>query len=152
MTLAKALQNHTVYHQYKTWYVLDDEFNWNVKKLYNTISKHLDYMYSTPIIFCTTLDANKIISAMGDEENEYLRFESGIYWRELGIIFIFCYDEYLSLIETLFHEYRHVMQDHNPIFRHYFETDKTLPYQERITEIDAFHYAKEKTIEFLTAI
>ena len=44
------------------------------------------------------------------------------------------------------------MQDHNPNFRHYFETDKKLPYRERITEIDAFKYAKEKINEFVTAI
>ena len=109
-------------------------------------------MYHTPVIFCSTLNANKIISAMGHEEDEYLRFESGVYWRELGLIFIFHYDEYLPLIETLFHEFRHVMQDHDPMFRHYFESDKKLPYQERITEIDAFHYAKVKTNEFMDAI
>ena len=152
MKLKKVLQKHTTYQQYKNWHVLDDEFDWNVQDLYKTISNHLDIFYQTPVIFCSTLDANKIISAMGDEEDEYLRFESGIYWRELGIIFIFRYDEYLPLIETLFHEFRHVMQDHNPIFRHYFESDKKLPYKERITEIDAFNYAKEKTNEFVTAI
>ncbi|WP_338469416.1 DUF3920 family protein [Niallia sp. XMNu-256] len=152
MDLKKALQKHTIYQHYKNWYVLNDDFNWNVKSLYKTIFKHMDFIYDTPVIFCSTLEANKIISALGDEENEYLRYESGVYWRELGIIFIFCFDEHISLIETLFHEFRHVMQDHNPIFRHYFESDKKLPYKERVTEIDAFHFAKEKTIEFLTAI
>jgi len=152
MKIQDALQNHTIYQQYKNWYVLDDEFSWNVQRVYKTIFKHLDSIYHTPVIFCSTLQANKIISAMGDEEDEYLRFESGVYWRTLGIIFIFRFDEKLPLIETLFHEFRHVMQDHNPNFRHYFESDQKLPYKERITEIDAFNYAKEKTNEFVRAI
>ncbi len=152
MNLKAVLQKHTIYQHYKNWYVLDHNFNWNVRSLYKTIFKHIDFIYDTPVIFCSTLEANKIISAMGDEEDEYLRFESGIYWRELGIIFIFRYDERIPLIETLFHEFRHVMQDHNPIFRHYFESDKKLPYKERITEIDAFNYARKKTNECITAI
>ena len=43
-------------------------------------------------------------------------------------------------------------RDLNPEFRHYFDSDRKLPYKERMTEIDAFKYAKEKTNEYLMAI
>lgn len=150
MTLEQIMQKRNIIKQYKNWYVLDDEFSWNIKFLYDTVFKHLDTLFTIPVIFCSILDANKIISDLGEEENEYLRFESAIYWRELGIIFVFDFDEYIPLIEILFHEFRHVMQDLDPDFRHNFESDKKLPYNERITEIDAFKYAKEKTNEYLT--
>ncbi|MDQ0200211.1 DUF3920 family protein [Neobacillus ginsengisoli] len=149
MSLIQVLQKHIIYHQYKNWYVLDDEFYWDIKTLANTIFKSLDSNFAIPVIFCSICQANKIISDLGDEEDEYLRFASGIYWRELEIIFIFTFSEYIPLIETLFHEFRHVMQDLNPDFRHHFESDKKIPYQERITEMDAFQFAKEKTKEYL---
>ena len=152
MTLQEVIQKYKMYQHYHNWYVLDDEFSWNVQKLCKNIFNHLETIYHTPVVFCSTLQANKIVSQLGNEENEYLRFESAVYWREVGIIFVFDFDDQLELIETLFHEFRHVMQDHNPNFRHYFESDKKLPYQERITEIDAFQYAKEKTNEFLMVI
>lgn len=152
MHLNQIMQKRNIIKQYKNWYVLDDEFSWNLKKLHDTIFKHIEAKFHIPVIFCTINEANKIISELGDEEDEYLRFASGIYWRDLGIIFIFDFDEYLPLIETLFHEFRHVMQDLNPEFRHYFDSDRRLPYKERMTEIDAFKYAKEKTNEYLMAI
>jgi hypothetical protein len=152
MNLQQVIQKHRIFQQYHNWYVLDDEFSWNVKKLCKNIFEHLEIVYQTPVVFCTTSQANKIVSDMGFEENEYLRFESAVYWREVGIIFIFNFDDKLELIETLFHEFRHVMQDHNPHIKHYFESDKKLPYQERLTEIDAFHYAKEKTNQYILAI
>jgi hypothetical protein len=151
MSLSQVLQKRIIFHQYKNWYVLDDEFYWDIKTLSNTIFKYLDSNFNIPVIFCSICQANKIISELGDEEDEYLRFASGIYWRELKIIFIFRFSEYMPLIETLFHEFRHVMQDFNPDFRHHFECDKKLPYQERTTEIDAFQFAKEKTNEYLAS-
>ena len=132
MPLNQVLQKRIILQQYKNWYVLDDAFSWNIETLHDTIFKHLNSTLHIPVVFCSTLEANKIISDLGDEEEEYLRFASGIYWRELGIIFIFDFDEYIPLIETLFHEFRHVMQDLDPEFRHHFETDKKLPYNERI--------------------
>ena len=43
-------------------------------------------------------------------------------------------------METLFHEFRHVMQDHDPQNPHIIlKRYKKLPYQERLTEIDAFN-------------
>lgn len=152
MHLEYVIRKRPIYQQYKNWYVLDDEFSWNIQSLFKSFFKHLDSVQPTPVIFCTINEAKNIIWEMGDDEEEYLQFGSGIYWRELRIIFIFQYKEFVPLIETLFHEFRHVMQDQNEQFRHYFETDKNLPYEERITEIDAFKYAKEKTNEFIAAI
>ncbi|WP_256242383.1 DUF3920 family protein [Bacillus sp. V3B] len=152
MPISQVLQKRIIFQQYRTWYVLDDTFSWNIEALYNTIFTHLDSVFHIPVIFCPRLEANKIISDLGDEEDEFIRFASGIYWRELEIIFIFDFDEYLPLMETLFHEFRHVMQDLDPDFRHYFESDKRLPYQERMTELDAFQFAKEKINEYLTAM
>ena len=110
MRLSRVLEKHNVLQRYKNWYVLDDEFSWNLEILYHTIFRHLDSRYQVPVIFCSIREANKIISDLGDEEEEYLRFASAIYWRESRIIFIFDYDEYIPLIKTLFHEFRHVMQ------------------------------------------
>jgi hypothetical protein len=152
MPINQVLQKHSIYQQYGNWYVLDDEFSWNIETLYNTFFTHLDSVFSIPVIFCSRLEANKIISDLGDEEDEFIRFVSGMYWRELEIIFIFDFDEHLPLMETLFHEFRHVMQDLDPDFRHHFESDKKLPYQERMTERDAFQFAKEKINEYLTAM
>jgi hypothetical protein len=152
MPLSQIIQKRNVIQQYRNWYVMDEEFPWSLIGLQNAIFKHIDINPKIPVVFCSINDANKIISDLGDEEDEYLRFASGIYWRDLGIIFIFDFDEYLPLIETLFHEFRHVMQDLDPAFRHYFDTDRKLPYRERITEMDAFKFAKEKTNEYLTAI
>ncbi|KAA9014204.1 DUF3920 family protein [Niallia endozanthoxylica] len=145
MTLTEVLQKRTILQQYKCWYVLDNDFPWNIPSIYHKIHDHLDTTFPIPVIFCSIREANKIISDLGHDEDEYLRFAAGIYWRELGIIFIFHYEEYETLIETLFHEYRHVMQDLDADFRHHFEHDKKLPYKERKTEMDAFQFAKEKT-------
>jgi hypothetical protein len=149
MILSRVLEKHNVLQQYKNWYVLDEQFSWNLDTLYHAIFRHLSSRYQVPVIFCSIREANKIISELGDEEEEYLRFASAIYWRESRIIFIFDYDEYIPLIKNLFHEFRHVMQDLNPDFRHHFDSDRKLPYKERITEMDAFQFADEKATEYL---
>ncbi len=148
-TLQHVLEKRGIVKQYKQWYIVNNDFTWNLKNVYHSTFKHLETRINIPVVFCSILEANKIISDLGDEEDEYLRFASGIYWRELGIIFIFKFDQFIPLMETLFHEFRHVMQDLNPEFRHHFETDKKLPYQERLTEIDAFQFAKVKLNEYL---
>jgi hypothetical protein len=132
-----------VIQQYRNWYVVDEEFTWNVSELHQTVFTIIQKEIDIPVVFCDTCDANKIVSALGEEEVEYLQFASGLYWREVGIVFIFVYDEWLTLIETIFHELRHVMQDQDSSFRHHFISDKKLPYEKRVTEIDAFAYAKE---------
>ena len=149
MNLSQVLEKHHVLQQYENWYVLDESFSWNLSTLNQTIFRHLDSRYQIPVVFCSIREANKIISALGDEEEEYLRFVSAVYWRESRIIFIFDYDEYIPLIKTLFHEFRHVMQDLSPEFRHHFHSDRKLPYKKRITEMDAFQFAEKKTIEYL---
>ena len=149
ITLEHVLEKRVIVQQHEQWYALDKDFSWNLKTVYHTTFKHLGTMIDIPVVFCSILEANKIISDLGDEEDEYLRFASGIYWRELEIVFIFKFDQFVPLLETLFHELRHVMQDQDPEFRHHFETDKKLPYQERLTEIDAFQFAKQKIDEYL---
>lgn len=148
-TLQHVLEKRNIVQQHQHWYVLDDSFSWDIKSLYHSTFKYLGTPIQTPVIFCPILEANKIISDLGDEEDEYLRFAAGIYWRELELIFIFQYDEMVPLMETLFHEFRHVLQERDPAFKQHFETDKKLPYQERLTEIDAFQYAKEKLNAYL---
>ncbi|WP_071393371.1 DUF3920 family protein [Bacillus tuaregi] len=152
MTLTEVLQKRTILQRYKNWYVLDSEFSWNLRSIYHTMDAYLENVFHIPVIFCSIREANQIISDLGDEEDEYLRFAAGIFWRELGIIFIFQYEEYETLIETLFHEFRHVMQDEDPVFRLHFESDKKLPYKERKTEIDAFQFAKEKSEAYFRSL
>ena len=152
MCLNEVLQKRTVYQRYHNWYVLDEDFSWDVEGIYKSTFQHLGASIQVPVVFCSILQANKILDDLGEEEDEYLRFASGIYWRELRMIFIFDFEEKISLMETIFHEFRHVMQDRNPHFRHYFESDKKLPYSERITEKDAFQFAKQKLNEYLIAI
>lgn len=151
ITLEHVLKKRVIVQQHKQWYVLDKDFSWNLKFVYHSTFKHLDTILDIPVVFCSILEANKIISDLGEDEDEYLRFASGIYWRELGIVFIFKFEEFIPFMETLFHEFRHVMQDLDPGFRQHFETDKKLPYKERLTEIDAFQFAKEKLNEYLAS-
>lgn len=134
-----------IYQQSHNWYVLDEDFTWNVTLLRSRIFSLLDnpHCLSIPVVFCDSCEANKIVSELGEEECEWLLYASGVYWREVGIIFIFRFDEYLSLVETLFHEFRHIIQEHTPSLRSHFESDKFLPYEERVTEKDAFSFASE---------
>lgn len=140
--LDDILEGKIVQH-YQNWYALDEEMSWNLAELHQSVFTMINKKLDIPIIFCDTCDANKIVSALGEEEAECLQFASGIYWREVGIVFIFVYDHWLEVMETLFHELRHVMQDQDSSFRHHFISDKKLPYEKRVTEIDAFSYAKE---------
>ncbi|PGK51455.1 hypothetical protein CN918_27060 [Priestia megaterium] len=139
--LTDVLKNRKVFQCYNHWYVLDDEFTWDLQQLHQQIFSCLDIAIDIPIVFCDSCEANKIVSELGEEEVEYLQFAAGLYWREVGIIFIFQFDDYLPLVETIFHELRHVMQESIPSFQHQFEHDKKLPYEKRLTEIDAFQFA-----------
>ena len=53
MSLSQVLQKHIIYHQYRNWYVLDDEFYWDIKTLSNIIFKYLDSYFSILVIFCS---------------------------------------------------------------------------------------------------
>lgn len=146
--LQTVLNKRTIGQQHKQWYVLDDEFTWNVTDLHQRIFHCLQQELSIPVIFCDTCEANKIVSELGEEEAEWLQYASGLYWREVGIIFIFRFDDYLPLVETLFHELRHVIQETLPEFHEQFEKDRHVPYMERLTEIDAFSFAAQQLQQF----
>ena len=51
MTLQEVIQKHRIYQQYHNWYVLDDEFSWDVQKLFKNIFNHLETIYHTPGCF-----------------------------------------------------------------------------------------------------
>jgi len=139
--LKDIIKKRTIFQSHKNWFVLDDEFTWKLPLLHQQVFSCLETYLDVPIIFCDTCEANKIVSELGEEEGEYLQFAAGLYWREVGIIFIFQFDDYLSLVETIFHELRHVMQESIPSLQFQFEHDKKLPYEKRLTEIDAFQFA-----------
>ena len=140
-----------IYQQSHNWYVLDEDFTWDVTQLrYQVFSLLNDpHCLTIPVVFCDSCEANKIVSELGEEECEWLQYASGVYWREVGIIFIFQFDEYLPLVETLFHELRHTMQEHIPLLCSHFKSDKFLPYEERVTEKDAFSFASEYLQRFI---
>jgi hypothetical protein len=142
MDLNEVMRKRNIYQQEKQWYVLDEEFPWDLSALRQEVFACMENNFHIPVVFCDPCEANKIVSELGEEETEHLQFASGVYWREVGIVFIFHFEEYLSLMETIFHELRHVMQEDIPELRSHFEWDKHIPYEQRVTEQDAFHYAK----------
>ncbi|MDQ0247179.1 hypothetical protein J2S09_004820 [Bacillus fengqiuensis] len=142
MDLNGVMAKRNVYQQEDQWYVLDAEFSWDLSILKQEVFVCMEKEVHIPVIFCDVCEANKIVAELGEEEAEYLQFASGMYWREVGIVFIFRFHEYLPLMETIFHELRHVMQEDIPELQSHFEWDKKIPYEQRITEKDAFHYAK----------
>ncbi|MBM7704254.1 DUF3920 family protein [Metabacillus iocasae] len=148
MNIKDILTRRTIYQQTDNWYVVDKEFAWNLSRLKEDVFQYMDQDIRIPVVFCDSCEANKIVSELGEEEAEYLSYASGIYWREVGIIFIFRFDDYLPLLETIFHELRHVMQEDIPELRARFELDKYLPYEQRLIEKDAFQFAKEKLLQY----
>ncbi|TYR79140.1 DUF3920 family protein [Priestia megaterium] len=149
MLVHSIIHKRPVYQQYRKWFVLDEDFSWSLDKLQQDVFHCLNQSFSIPIVFCDACEANKIVSELGEEEAEFLQYAAGVYWREVGIIFIFKFDEYLPLVETLFHELRHVMQERIPFYQKQFELDKRLPYEERKTEQDAFNYARNHLTKFI---
>jgi hypothetical protein len=143
MDLNQVINQRKIYQQDNQWYVLDEEFSWNLSALKREIFSCMEKTFDLPVIFCDACEANKIVSELEEEETEHLQYASGVYWREVGIVFIFRFNEYLPLLQTLFHELRHVMQEEIPELTLHFESDKTLPYEQRINEKDAFDYAQK---------
>ncbi|MGG4438367.1 DUF3920 family protein [Priestia megaterium] len=133
----------TVYQQVGNWYVLDEDFSFDLAWLKHKIEQHTQPS-SIPVVFCDSCDANKLVSELGEEECEWLQFAAGIYWREVNIIFIFSFDHLPTLVETIFHELRHLEQESIDGLKECFATDKLLPYEERETEKDAFAIGKKK--------
>lgn len=150
MSLSSVVQKWKDVQQSENWYALHKDFPWDIKELQQIIFHYFGSKIDVPVVFCDTCDANRILDMLGEEESELQWYMAGIF--EADIIFIFHFDEWLPLLETLFHEHRHVWQYHNPEFKPHFDTDKKLPYQERITEIDAFSFAKEKLHKYIKDI
>ncbi|MEW4285540.1 DUF3920 family protein [Priestia koreensis] len=140
-TLREVLDKRGFFQEYNNWYVLEDSFSWNLNILQREVFQCMETFVDVPIVFCDTCDANKIAADLGQEEAEIFLFSSGMYWREIRVIFIFSFSDYYELLQTIFHELRHVMQEEITEFSTAFEEDKYRPYSERLTEIDAFHYA-----------
>jgi len=138
----------TVYQQVGNWYVLDEDFSFDLAWLKYEIERFAPSS-SIPIVFCDSCEANKLVSDLGEEECEWLQFAAGIYWREVNIIFIFTFEDLPTLVETLFHELRHLEQESIDGLKECFITDKLLPYEERVTEKDAFAVGKEKLELFM---
>jgi hypothetical protein len=149
MNVKQVVNQRIIYQQHNDWYVLDEEFSWNLADLQQDVFTCIGKDFDIPVIFCDSCEANKIVSELGEEESEFLQFVSGVYWREVGIVFIFRYDEKLSLLETLFHELRHVMQENIPELQPLLDSDKKLPYEQRITEKDAFDFAKRHKEKYI---
>jgi len=135
--------NHLSPKEYKhNLFVLDEEFQWNLEHIQYAIDTCVGVDSNIPIIFCDPCQANDMVSLYGEEENIIPFYVSGLYWREVGAIFIFHYEDYTTTIRTIFHELRHMQQDQDDNFRLHFHTDKALPYEKRITEIDAYKWEK----------
>ncbi len=149
LLIYSTIHKRPVYQECENWFVLDEEFSFDLHSLQKEVFSCLNRKFTTPVVFCDSCEANKIVSELGEEEAEFLQYASAVYWREVGIIFIFNFEEYLPLIEIIFHELRHVMQEDIPFFKKQFEFDKKLPYEERKTEKDAFQYAKSHLQKFM---
>ena len=149
LRLEQILHKRRITTKFKNWTVLEDEFHFELQTIHDTIFQYLHKAIHTPVIFTNTAEANKIVSELGGDEEEYLMVPSAVYSQEIGIIFIFRFDDYYELLETLFHEFRHVMQEEMDEFKQHFDTDKKLQYRERVTEIDAFLFAREKIQQYL---
>jgi hypothetical protein len=149
LDVKRVVHRRNIYQQHNNWYVLDEDFTWNLDVLQEDVFSCIGKDFDIPVIFCDSCEANKIVSELGEEESEFLQFTSGVYWREVGIVFIFRYDEKLSLLETLFHELRHVMQEKIPELQPHLDSDKKLPYEHRITEKDAFDFAKRHIKKYI---
>ncbi|KFN02822.1 DUF3920 family protein [Bacillus clarus] len=134
------LQN--VYQQVDNWYVLDSELPWDVKRLREDLFSLIE-IRKTPVIFCDTCDANSVLLALGEEEEEFLFPVHGFYHKEKQLIFICMWEEYEQVLQTLLHEFRHAMQDENDVL----DVGNEL-YEDRWIEKDARGFAERKLNEY----
>lgn len=117
LLIYSTIHKRPVYQECENWFVLDEEFSFDLHSLQKEVFSCLNRKFTTPVVFCDSCEANKIVSELGEEEAEFLHYASAVYWREVGIIFIFNFEEYLPLIEIIFHELRHVMQEDIPFLK-----------------------------------
>ncbi|MFD3448750.1 DUF3920 family protein [Microbacteriaceae bacterium 4G12] len=137
----------TVFQQEGNWYVLDQEFPWDVVMVKQDLCSLMEER-DVPVMFCDTCEANMILLALGEEEEEFLFPLSGLYHQGRRIIFIFRWEQYELLLETLLHEFRHDMQYEDEDLRKRFHEERCLTYDERWIEKDASAFAKEKMKQY----
>ncbi|MBO9130756.1 DUF3920 family protein [Bacillus sp. 165] len=130
-----------VFQQAGLWYVLDEEFPWDLHKLQQDIFS-LMMEREVRVLFCDTCDANAILSVLGEEEEEFLYPLSGLYHPGARLIFVFQWEEYEVLLGTLLHELRHDMQFEEKTIRDVFYKERRLNYEERWIEKDAQLFVK----------
>ncbi|UOY91028.1 DUF3920 family protein [Ectobacillus sp. JY-23] len=135
--LPKALQ------QAGNWCVFDEDFPWNLYEVREDVFG-LVGQTEVAVLFCDTCEANQILLHMGEEEEEFLFPLYGYYHQRSKTIFIFMWEDYERMLETILHEIRHDMQFQQSLIRHVFHAERHLPYEERWIEKDAREFAREK--------
>jgi Zn-dependent peptidase ImmA (M78 family) len=133
------------YVKVENWYVIDEEFPWPIEQVKEDIMSMQPY-HKAPIIFCDTCDANDILLALGEEEEEFLFPMNGYYHPNKDLIFIFTWDTYEQLLATLLHEIHHHMQFQNKRGKMQYQAERHLPYEARSFEKDAREFAREKML------
>jgi hypothetical protein len=136
-----------VYQQAGNWYVFDEEYGWDIHQVRKDIFS-LVGQCDVLVIFCDTCDANTILSVLGEEEEEFLLPLHGYYHQHRKLIFVFVWEEYERMLETILHEIRHHMQFQQSLIQQLFHTERHLPYEERWVEKDAQAFAKEKMAQY----
>ncbi|MCP8969629.1 DUF3920 family protein [Ectobacillus sp. SYSU M60031] len=137
-----------VQQQDGSWYVLDEEFPWDVRDVKRDIFSLVPYR-DTTVLFCDTCEANRVLSGLGEEEEEFLFPLAGLYHKERRLIFVFMWEEYEQMLETVLHELRHDMQYEQQEKKAFFHQEKDRHYEERWIEQDARMFARLKIQEFL---
>lgn len=131
-----------IYQQAGNWYVLDDDFPWDVNQVKRDVFSLIERR-EVPVIFCDTCETNDVLIRLGEDEEEFLFPLSGFYHKEKRLIFICMWEKYESVLETLLHEFRHDMQHERKLL---YVGDEM--YEKRWIEKDARVFAKRKLREY----
>ncbi|MEI4830056.1 DUF3920 family protein [Bacillus sp. FJAT-53711] len=132
-----------VYQQAGNWYVLDDDFPWDITQVQRDVFSLIERR-EVPVFFCDTCEANDVLVQLGEEEEEFLFPLNGFYHKEKRLIFVCMWEKYEQLLETLLHEFRHDMQHERKLL--YVGNEM---YEQRWIEKDARVFAKRKMREFM---
>lgn len=128
--------------------MLDKEFPWDLHKLRQDIFSLVGH-YEVPVIFCDTCEANAILLALGEEEEEFMIPIHGYYHPKRRFIFVFVWEDYEQLLNTLLHEIRHDMQFKHSLVHQLFHEERYLPYEERWIERDARAFVKKMMMQYV---
>ena len=132
-----------VYQQAGNWYVLDDDFPWDITQVQRDVFSLIERR-EVPVFFCDTCETNDVLVQLGEEEEEFLFPLNGFYHKEKRLIFVCMWEKYEQLLETLLHEFRHDMQHERKLL--YVGNEM---YEQRWIEKDARVFAKRKMREFM---